>query len=210
METESKPMGSERRRGPRFQVTGLAAVLHVTFTARLLTARADGIVFEATRPLRIRRSYTLVGKRNDGQAVRFSGTLTSCRLTAVRPSASGPPQSVYGAELHVRDEDTSGLTAALPAGLQESLTVDAAYAASVRVLGAYGVLLESELELLVGSSCHIELLLPSRSFGARACVVFVHQVSEGDPPCYHLGLEFHHVPQEEQLGLDTYLATLQA
>ena len=203
-------MGSERRRGPRFQVTGLAAALHVTFTARLLTARADGIAFEATRPLRIRRSYTLVGKRNDGQAVRFSGTLTSCRLTAVRPSASGPPQSVYAAELRFDSESSSQLAAAPDAGLQEGLTVDAAYAASARVIGSYGVLLQSELELLVGSSCHVELLLPSRPFEARACVVFVHQVSEGDPPVYHLGLEFHHVPQEEQSGLDTYLATLQA
>jgi hypothetical protein len=127
----------------------------------------------------------------------------------VRPSSSGASQSVYGSELQVGSDAAAELATALAAGLQESLTVDAAYAASARVVGEYGVLVESELELLVGSSCHVELLLPARSFGARACVVFVHQVSEGDPPCYHLGLEFHHVSPEDRSSLDTYLATLE-
>ncbi len=205
-------MGEERRRGPRYQVTGLSGALHLAFSARLLRSWLEGVAIETTRPLRIGRAYALAGRRPAGDAFRVSGKVASCRLTAVRPAATGPAQSVYGSEL-VPDPEAppgSNLAQILGERIEESLTVDAAYPAQVRVIGAYGALLESELELLVGSSCHVDLLLPGRPFTARASVVFVHARGDQEPAVYDLGVEFHNLAAEAREHLDAFLATLTA
>jgi hypothetical protein len=205
-------MGMERRRSPRFPVSGLHGEIHVTFTARLLKARQESIGFETSRPLRIGKRYGLAARCRDATALHLRGRVASCRLVAIRAASSGASQSVYEAELELEDDAqiAGDLEKAIAEGLQESLTVDTAHEVTVHVLSSTGALMQTELELLVGSSCKVTLRLGARPFTSRACVAFVHQVSEGEPPVFHLGVEFHNTAPEEQAVLESYLATLQA
>jgi hypothetical protein len=195
-------VGIERRRGQRFAVSGVTGLVHVTSGARVLTASPGALAVETSRQLRVGKPYGFATAAPGADRPRYSGTVTSCRLVAVRPGASGSSVSVYEAAV----QPEPGAAAFAPG---EQLTVDAAYPATARILSTTGTLVETEVELLVGSSCRIELMLAGRTFSSRACVAFLHHLGEGGGSgLFHLGVEFHHTPPEGVEVLESFLVTL--
>jgi hypothetical protein len=199
-------MGSERRRGQRFAVSGVTGLVHVTFGAKLLSTTAEGFTVESTRQLRVGRRYAFSTASSSPTTARRTGTVASCRLVAFRPGTSGTTASVYEAVVLAEPDVRANL-----AEVGDQLTVDAANPAIARVLSSTGALVETEVELLVGSSCRVELTLAGRSFSTRASVVFLHEIGgEGPASAYHLGVEFHNTSMENSEVLSMFLATLTA
>jgi hypothetical protein len=197
-------MGSERRRGQRFAVSGVTGLVHITFGAKLLSTTAEGFTVEATRQLRVGKRYVFAAASSGSAQAQRGGTVTSCRLVAFRPGTSGSTASVYEAVVLAEPDPRTKL-----AEVGDQLTVDAANPAIARVLSSTGALVETEVELLVGSSCRVELTLADRSFSTRACVVFLHEVGgDGPASAYHLGVEFHNTSTENSEVLSMFLATL--
>lgn len=200
-------MGIERRRSPRYPVTGVKGLIHVSFSARSVSLEGETLTLEAARQLRVGRSYIIGAMCNDQTAARLIGTVKSCRLTGVRTGAAGNSTAVYESLVSLQKFSPDSAEV-LPSHLLEPLNIDAAYEATARVLNAYGALVESELELMIGSSCRVEWFLEKSKFTSMASVVFLHQIKQGEGSAYHLGVEYHHTPAESREVLDRYLATL--
>lgn len=199
-------MSMDRRRSPRIPVTGVNGLLFVSFGVRLLANREGSVTVEATRPLRVGKRYALKGTDHDEVLLSTTGTVSTCRLATVRQAGSASPISVYEAGVDLDggwrggDHPGGGGTAT---GLKASLTMEAAHDATVRVLSLHGALLESELDLLVGTSCRLEIQPGGRPFTSCGSVVFRHSLGEGGR--HHLGVEFHTTAREDLDSLEEFL-----
>lgn len=216
--------GSERRRHPRYEVSGLRGSLVVPIEIRVINLSLGGMALETHSYLQFGRAYNL-RLEGAGRSLALSGTVAWCSLKGTRKSEHGEVLPVYRAGLrfeelggersrelwelirgHVVVDVEDSVLGRFKVDLPRDPALNSSYDFTVRKLSLSGMLIETDFVPEVGSRFDLQLRLGGRPWQTRARVASVPRSGRlGAGELAEIGLEFCDLQPDEQRQLSEFI-----
>ena len=212
----------ERRRYPRYTVSGVRGWLTFRSEARVLNLSLTGVSVETVHNLQVGKSYA-VRLARDELELRLNGTVVRSRFLGSRKLDGGEAEAVY--ESGLRFDDTLGekgktlerllgastevslerrVTGRFDLGLPESVRLRRDYQFEVVKISATGMLIAAELAPRLDSVLELSVGLGGEELVAFCRVAFVERVADEEER-WHLGVEFRDMSPADRRRLEDFI-----
>lgn len=216
----------ERRRCPRYAVSGVRGWLTFQSEARILNLSLTGMSVETFHHLEVGKEYA-VRLLHDEVELRLAGSVVRSRLLGTRRIEGGEALPIYESGIHFEDalgekgkalERLLGastevslerrITGRFDLGLPESVRLRRDYQFEVLRVSATGMLVAAGLEPRLDSVLELSVEVGGEELTAACRIAFVEQAEDedGEAERFHLGVEFRDLSAADRRRLEALIA----
>jgi len=216
----------ERRRSPRFDVSGVQGTFQFTLDMTVVNLSVSGMAVETNHRLTVGRRY-LFKVYDGGIQVSLPGTVAWCVLGRTKRDEGGSVRPVYRAGIQFDEvlteqartlldlieakaviEPQARLFGRFAVRSGDAIHVDAREEFLVRRLSASGMLVEAPFVPEVGTTVAIDMELGGKRLAGSGRAVYVRPLAdEGDEEeKAEIGLEFIELSPEGRRALESFIS----